>query len=117
PFPDVSSGRWQVSSSGGQSPVWAHSGRELFYIDPAENFVAVPINAGSAFATGTAHTLFKTPAGGLTSPVDRVFDVSPDDRRFLFLRSVSSGIAAPPSGAIVIPNWLTKNLGRLNASN
>ncbi|NIP94707.1 MAG: hypothetical protein GWO24_15205, partial [Akkermansiaceae bacterium] len=37
PFPDVDSGRWQVSTNGGYSPVWANSGRELFYIDASNN--------------------------------------------------------------------------------
>ena len=31
PFPNTNDGKWQVSTDGGQEPVWAHSGRELFY--------------------------------------------------------------------------------------
>ena len=31
PFPDAASARWQVSTAGGFSPVWSHSGKELFY--------------------------------------------------------------------------------------
>ena len=31
PFPDANAGRWQVSRNGGNEPVWAHNGRELFY--------------------------------------------------------------------------------------
>jgi serine/threonine-protein kinase len=31
PFPNTNDGRWLVSAGGGQEPVWAHSGRELFY--------------------------------------------------------------------------------------
>ncbi|MFQ5859694.1 MAG: WD40 repeat domain-containing protein, partial [Anaerolineae bacterium] len=30
PFPNVADGRWQISTDGGRSPLWAHSGRELF---------------------------------------------------------------------------------------
>lgn len=33
PFPDVQTGRWQVSTSGGRHPVWSRNGRELFYVD------------------------------------------------------------------------------------
>ena len=31
PFPDVDSGRWQISTQGGVQPVWSANGRELFY--------------------------------------------------------------------------------------
>ena len=31
PFPDVDKGKWQVSTSGGDSPLWSPDGRELFY--------------------------------------------------------------------------------------
>ena len=31
PFPNVDDGRWQISRDGGISPVWAPSGRELFF--------------------------------------------------------------------------------------
>ncbi|MGH8648697.1 MAG: TolB family protein, partial [Burkholderiales bacterium] len=34
PFPAVDEGRWQVSTSGGVQPLWARSGRELFYLAP-----------------------------------------------------------------------------------
>ena len=33
PFPEVEAGKWQVSTAGGTSPVWAHSGQELFFVN------------------------------------------------------------------------------------
>src|ERR1700682_4675513 len=33
PFPNVDRGRWQISTSGGTSPVWARGGGELFFLD------------------------------------------------------------------------------------
>jgi serine/threonine-protein kinase len=41
PFPDAGSGLVQVSTNGGYNPVWAHSGRELFYRNGANEMVAV----------------------------------------------------------------------------
>ena len=32
PFPEVNSGKWQVSTGGGTRPLWARSGEELFYV-------------------------------------------------------------------------------------
>ena len=40
PFPDVSRGRWQVSTGGGTAPRWAHSGRELFFVRNSDLMVA-----------------------------------------------------------------------------
>ena len=115
PFPDVTAGRWQVSNDGGRSPVWGHGGHELFYINFRGNLIAVPISSGSGFVAGTGKTLFGTPVGSLRNPVDRQFDISPDDRRFLFLQPVSGGDDAP-TGVIVVPDWLNRNSARLKAT-
>jgi Tol biopolymer transport system component len=50
PFPDVESGKWQVSTAGGVSPVWAHSGRELFFVSGAEELVSQAVSGGAGFA-------------------------------------------------------------------
>ena len=34
PFPDVTAGRWQVSTGGGTRPLWHRNGQELFYLAP-----------------------------------------------------------------------------------
>ena len=34
PFPDVKSGHWQISTSGGTHPLWGRDGTELFYYAP-----------------------------------------------------------------------------------
>lgn len=33
PYPDVTQGRWQISTGSGTAPVWARGGHELFYLD------------------------------------------------------------------------------------
>ena len=43
PFPNAGDARWAVSTSGGQSPVWSHSGRELFYRNGQGEMVAVQV--------------------------------------------------------------------------
>ena len=52
PFPDVGSAKWQVSLSGGFTPVWAHNGRELFYPDGTRAMVAVTVQPGPTFTVG-----------------------------------------------------------------
>jgi eukaryotic-like serine/threonine-protein kinase len=36
PYPDVASGRWQISAEGGRQPLWSRDGRELFYVSPTK---------------------------------------------------------------------------------
>jgi len=40
PQPD---GKWQISTAGGQHPVWSHEGRELYYSSPDNKIMAVAI--------------------------------------------------------------------------
>src|SRR5204862_7655544 len=39
PFPNVGGGEWQVSTALGTRPLWARSGRELFYVGPPDGAV------------------------------------------------------------------------------
>jgi eukaryotic-like serine/threonine-protein kinase len=41
PFPDVGSGKWQVSTAGGASPEWSQRGDELYFLDGANDMQAV----------------------------------------------------------------------------
>jgi serine/threonine-protein kinase len=57
PLPDVNSGRWQVSTEGGTRPLWARSGRELFYVTPAGDALgrgAAPPRAGAVKACSSS---------------------------------------------------------------
>jgi Tol biopolymer transport system component len=44
-FPDVNKGRWQISASGGDSPLWSPDGRELFYLN-GDAVMAVSVTTG-----------------------------------------------------------------------
>ena len=44
PFPQVDSGLWKISTSGGTRPVWSRSGRELFYLDASNTLTAVRVD-------------------------------------------------------------------------
>ena len=87
PFPDVNSGRWQVSTSGGRSPQWRRDGRELFYVAADNALMAATVEPGPVFASGTPVRLFRGNyfLGGANS-IGRTYDVSPDGRRFLMIK-------------------------------
>ena len=104
PFPDVDSGRWQVSTEGGVMPVWAHSGRELFFNDGNRGVVAAQVDTDSGFRVGAKETLFTIPPGYLASTANTLYGVAPDDQRFLMARFYQADEGAS-SQLILVKNW------------
>jgi tRNA A-37 threonylcarbamoyl transferase component Bud32 len=102
PFPDVNAAVWQVSTTGGSEPRWAHSGRELFFRNPANEMMATPITPGPTFEWGEPRVLFSA-AGYSRADNGRTYDVAPGDRRFLMLRIVPD---TTTSEVVVVENFL-----------
>ncbi len=106
PFPDTEASKHLISIDGGREPLWAHSGRELFYKDRSRNLVAVTVATDTEFATLDRRPLFRLPPGTSYSELRAHYDVSPDDRRFLMLRAVDEAAAAGSGFLIVVENFL-----------
>ena len=102
PFPDADASLQQVSADGGVEPVWAHSGRELFYRNGANELVAVEVTDDPTFAAGPQQVLFSM-TGYLTSNGRPQYDVSADDQRFVMLRIVDQ---VDDAELILVENWL-----------
>ncbi len=110
PYPEVESGRWQVSTSGGDSPLWSEDGRELFFRNGGA-VMAVPVKTDPAFSPGKPKTLFQgTYVGSVLGYDDwdqSTWDISPDGKRFLMMKE--TGLAA--SGVVrarkinIVLNW------------
>ncbi len=90
-----------MSTDGGTEPVWAPSGRELFYVNGAQELVAVQVTGDPTFAAGQQEVLFSGDAY-LFTVGQASYDVSADDQRFVMLRigNVDSG-----PEMIWIENW------------
>jgi Tol biopolymer transport system component len=63
PFPDVESGKWQVTSSlnsgASAQPVWSADGRELYFTNQASaSLYAVDVKVDRTFAAGTPRAMF-----------------------------------------------------------
>jgi eukaryotic-like serine/threonine-protein kinase len=88
PFPNTADGRWQISTAGGVEPVWAHSGRELFYRTmgaTTDSQMVIAVITGKSFVPGARRALF--PVGQYSSDETyQQYAVAPDDRRFVMLR-------------------------------
>ena len=92
PFPNTAEGRWQISAQGGREPVWANSGRELFYRtwrQPTESMMVMEVGSGRTFLPGARRVLFPL-TGYVMSQAHQEYAVTPDDRRFVMIRAVAS---------------------------
>ncbi|HEV2494922.1 MAG TPA: protein kinase [Terriglobia bacterium] len=99
PFPGRG-GKWQVSSSGGDWPVWVASGAELDYVTPDHKWMAVEVNGkGSDFSIGATQTLF----GGKPLPgaVPLGLAETPDGKKLL-MPVEEEGASVPFT---LVTNW------------
>ena len=94
PFPNVGDGQWQVSTAGGRQPLWARSGKELFYVGADGALLRVPVEAsGATWNAGTPMKLLDGRYYTGTGTSGRTYDVSPDGQRFLMIKAPATDAA------------------------
>jgi serine/threonine-protein kinase len=109
PFPNVAAALWQVSTDGGQHPVWARSGDELFYRALDGSLMRVPVELQPMFSAGTPRKLFQ---GQYLKGSGRAYDVSPDASRFLMIKEGNgTDEGATPPSLVVVQNWFEELKG------
>jgi Tol biopolymer transport system component len=93
--------KWQVSTNGGISARWRRDGRELFFLDAANNIMAVDVDAsGSAVRLGVPHALFS--AVGVRRG-SGAYDVTADGKKFL----INSGdVKESGEPMTLVLNWM-----------
>ena len=104
PFPNGGLPR-QVSTAGGRQPLWARSGKELFYVGGNGALLSVPVEASdTTWNNGTPMKLLegRYVTGGT---LGRMYDVSPDGRRFLMIKAPATDASAAPPALIVVQHW------------
>ena len=104
PFPHVDDGHWTISTTGGTKPLWARSGKELYYLTLDGAMMAVPVHSTPAFSAGTPTKLFDTryfAAGNA-----RTYDVSRDGQKFLMIKNAGGDSTSTPTGIVVVLNWV-----------
>jgi eukaryotic-like serine/threonine-protein kinase len=105
PFPNVGGGQWPVSTAGGRQPLWARSGKELFYVGADGAVLSVPVQtSGATWSAGTPRKLLEgryyTGTGS-----GRAYDVSPDGQRFLMIKVPETNASAAAPALIVVQHW------------
>ena len=118
PFPEVHSGRWQVSTGGGARPLWARSGQELFHVSPAGALMRVGVERGPSWAATTPTMLIKegyvTVPGGFPG---RTYDISPDGQRFLLIKEGGGSEQAAAPITLIVVQHFDEELKRLVPTN
>ena len=105
PFPDVEEGRWQISTNGGGTPVWAPDGRELYYVrwgdrhqeDWRGALMSVRVTTEAGFSPASPEVMFE---GSYFTLRGRTYDISPDGQRFLMIKEDPA-----PLELILVQNW------------
>ena len=99
PFPNVNERRWQVSIDGGTHPVWARDGRELFFVSPNRQLMAVSVDSTRAeLRASTPARVLNASYYHTESPTS--YDVAPDGTRFLMIKEDPA--VRPPNTPIVL---------------
>lgn len=96
--------RLRISANGGVQTRWRPDGRELFYLTPAGQLIAVPIewvDGGRSPKPGAAIPLFQATLGAIHGIALHSYQVAPDGGRFL-LDVVAEQRAAPIA---LVLNW------------
>ncbi|HMU61614.1 MAG TPA: protein kinase [Gemmatimonadales bacterium] len=108
PFPNTAGGRWQISTAGGSSALWSHSGRELFFEAPSGDMMVAPITTGTTFASDAPRRLFPLGSGLIGSSIVPLYATTPDDKRFLMVRLAAVNQAPGAGQLVVVDNWFTE---------
>jgi hypothetical protein len=95
----------QVSSGGGEYPVWARSGSELFYLN-GDKLMVVGFNARSEFNVGKPTLLFQ--ARSAVQASGWPYDVSLDGKRFVMIQSGDEGTTNKLNVVLGWSNELTR---------
>jgi Tol biopolymer transport system component/tRNA A-37 threonylcarbamoyl transferase component Bud32 len=97
-YPNVQSGRWQISVKGGTKPAWAAGGRELYYVSPDDHLFRVDVTLQPVFRATPPKPAIDAAIFARVGP--RTYDVSPDGRRLLVIEPL--GNAQSPLTTITV---------------
>ena len=100
PFPGPG-GKWMISNEGGDEPVWAKNGKELFYRN-GDKMMAVEITTQPTFRAGTPTLLFEGQYIHQAGLFRADYDITPDGQRFLMIQPGEQEAATQIN---VVLNW------------
>jgi serine/threonine-protein kinase len=91
PFPaNPSGGKWQISSGGGNYPIWSQNGRELFYQGSDAIMVVGYAVKGSTFVPDKPHVWSDRPLFRPIGTAESSYDLDPNGKRFAVFESTEA---------------------------
>ena len=98
-----SGGKWQISTDGGDQPLWRADGRELYFLSTDRKLMAVDLSLKGDVEAGVPKALFpvRVPPNGISDNRSQYIP-APDGSRFLVLVSADDRQDQP---AVVVLNW------------
>jgi dipeptidyl aminopeptidase/acylaminoacyl peptidase len=102
PFPDGGE-RWQISTDGGDDPLWAASGRQLFYLRE-RSVMVVDVDAEPELHVSAPRVVFERKDRPFPSGTGRDYDVAPDGGSFVVIQTAGAGGSTREQLNVVL-NW------------
>ena len=113
PYPNIDDGKWQVSTTGGDGPVWSPDGRRLFFSE-FPRFMVAEVETDPTFSRGTPTEIFDLSAFLLGR--GRHYDLAPDGNRFVVrtpIATVQTSDNAFFNGLIFVEHWFEELTARV----
>ncbi len=98
--------------------MWARNNRELYFVGPDDQLMAVTVDGARDFTYGRPVALFKSDAyyfgqqAGTTTLNGRTYDVAPDGRFLLIKEPAGAAVTTAPT-IVVVEHWLDEVRKRL----
>ena len=107
PYPEVDSGRWQVSINGGNEPVWRSDGKSIYFIGSEDQLLRVTNLSDSDSQFSASFPEIVVELDDVQINRTRNYDVHPFDEKFLFLRDPGTVglLNADVVSLVMVENW------------
>ena len=92
-----------LSINGGRNPRWSQDGKELFFVSPDAEMMAVDITLDPIDSPGVPHRLFQLQKEFPNDRTASLYDVRPDGQQFLIFMPTQRGTQDAP--ITVVLNW------------
>lgn len=101
PYPNTDGGRWQISTEGGNNPLWSMDMKEIYFVHD-DKMLAVTVGTEPNFAAGIPRQLFEQPYLKAEDG-SRQYDLEyPEGKRFLMIKEIPD----PETTKLVyVENW------------
>jgi serine/threonine protein kinase len=100
-------GKWQVSTTGGDWPIWTRDGGEILFVNE-NKILSVSVETEPQLRLGRSQIVCERPLSGVSLPWPDGFAVSSDGQRFLVFSAAQVEGAEQRPMIAVVQNWIAE---------